>query len=188
MCGFWTVHMLLAASCACTDSLAPVDSPLDGLHLAQHGQQQRGFPTTHLAHDHRQLTCEQRLNKKMYHLPSCFSHPTECRRSATCGDADVDVGQRGQVASPCEESVGHLDTINQTSQFVASKRCGRAARLLSRWASTPLNDRINKSRINSVAPSVCEVSGGGRGGCRTTAAPTDRTFPGNTERRARPRS
>lgn len=36
-------------------SLAPVDSPLDGLHLAQHGQQQGGFPTTHLAHDHRQL-------------------------------------------------------------------------------------------------------------------------------------
>lgn len=36
--------------------LAPVDSSLDGLHLAEHGQQQRGFPTTHLAHDHCQLT------------------------------------------------------------------------------------------------------------------------------------
>lgn len=42
--------------CVCVRVLlAPVDPPLDGLHLAQHGQQQGGFPTTHLAHDHRQL-------------------------------------------------------------------------------------------------------------------------------------
>lgn len=36
--------------------LAPVDPPVDGLHLPEHGQQQRGFPTTHLAHNHGQLT------------------------------------------------------------------------------------------------------------------------------------
>lgn len=29
--------------------------------------------------------------------------------SPTCRDADVDVGQRGQVASPGEESIGHLN-------------------------------------------------------------------------------
>lgn len=29
--------------------------------------------------------------------------------SPTCWDADVDVGQRGQVASPGEESIGHLN-------------------------------------------------------------------------------
>lgn len=46
----------------CGVSLAPVDSSLDGLHLAQHGQQQGGFPTTHLAHDHCQLTWTQDLD------------------------------------------------------------------------------------------------------------------------------
>ncbi|TNN46219.1 hypothetical protein EYF80_043569 [Liparis tanakae] len=35
------------------EDVPTVDSSVDGLHLSQHGQQQGGFPTTHLAHDHR---------------------------------------------------------------------------------------------------------------------------------------
>lgn len=51
-----TIKVLQILKCCCNVLLAPVDSPLDGLHLAEHGQQQGGFPTTHLAHDHSQLT------------------------------------------------------------------------------------------------------------------------------------
>lgn len=47
----WLIHQVL---------LAPVDSSVDALHLAEHRQQQGGLPTTHLAHDHGQLTWRQR--------------------------------------------------------------------------------------------------------------------------------
>lgn len=46
-------------------SLAPVNPSINGLHLTQHGQQQGGFPTTNLTHDHCQLTWNQTNNRNV---------------------------------------------------------------------------------------------------------------------------
>lgn len=37
--------------------------------------------------------------------------------NGTCGDVDVDVWQCGQVASPCEESIAHLNKNTDEDKF-----------------------------------------------------------------------
>lgn len=70
----FSLHVLCSVQCLCDVLLAPVDSSIDGLHLAQHGQQQGRFPTTHLAHDHRQLTCTDRKRLRWVMLVSVLSN------------------------------------------------------------------------------------------------------------------
>lgn len=139
--------------CVCVASLAPVDSPLNGLHLAQHGQQQRGFPTTHLAHDHGQLTCTRRSKKKkkssLKHLPRCFSSPIARKQLFTAPPVGMRMLMSDSVDRLLPQVKNPLVTCTQpNTSVVTSERPREAANVP--WSCSHARHQRHQKKIIKI--------------------------------------